>query len=709
VFLSAIHIVGVLKETAEAALARFRDDFLLWAPVFLGLGAGLYFGMGFEPPFARTGSLWAGALGLLLGLWRWSRNHPERESLAASFWIMAAVVVTLSGFALAQLRTVLVDAPMITKETRPLTISGTVESAEKLEGRAGTVLILSHLAIEDWAADETPRKVKISTKTFVDAAAGDQITLLAKLMPLSSPVMPYGYDFARHYYFEEIGATGIGLSPVKQLEGKDKEADLIDKIRKNIAQQVDQNVPPEQAGIVKALMTGERAAISDDDWQSLRVSGLAHIISISGLHVTLMAVPVFFLVRLLLAAIPFIALRYPIKKFAAVAALVACSLYVGLVVPSVPSTRALIMTAIGLIAIMLDRSPFSLRIVAVSAILVLVFTPESIWSVSFQMSFAAVTLLVAMAEATRGFWIAQMQEASVLKKFILFLVGSMLTSFVASLATAPFAMINFHQFASYSVLANTLSIPVTSLLIMPMLMISFALMPIGLGGYSLGAMGYGVEWLLAIARYVESLPYAQFIVPQMPQTFLLCIVAAMIAGVLFAGRFRALAFVPLILAVFVIMDFKAPDMIVSRKGTLAIHDQETMIVSNKRRDKFAAEEWRKSWGVAADAKKTPPKEGEIELTSGGTLRCDLSACRIEKGVMKIAYGHSLYALAQECSWADMMISTQVVPKDLCKGRSVKVFGKWQLEDAQGLSLDTQTGEMVTVRAARGNRPWVKTH
>jgi competence protein ComEC len=173
--------------------------------------------------------------------------------------------------------------------------------------------------------------------------------------------------------------------------------------------------------------------------------------------------------------IPYVALRWPVKKIAACVALLACCLYVGLVVPSVPTTRALLMTGIGLIAIMLDRSPFSLRLVAVSAVAVLVFAPESIWSVSFQMSFAAVTALVAAAEGARSYLTSLYREAGWIKRSVIFIIGTLVTSLIASLATAPYSLFHFQQIATYSVVANAMAVPISGLIIMPMVIASFFL------------------------------------------------------------------------------------------------------------------------------------------------------------------------------------------------------------------------------------------
>src|SRR3989338_2320638 len=394
---------STFQEFLEEFLSGQRENLLVWIPVFLGLGSALYFGLLYEPSVPTVCGLLAGLVFLCASMFRLYHREPNSFLLLSSFILSACLLCMSIGFGAAKLKTDLVDTIMIDRETRPVMVSAIVDHREEQEGNKGTLLFLSGVKIEGWDADKTPAKIRITARQKNDAAAGDRVEFLAKLTPLSPPVAPQAYDFARHYYFEGIGALGFTLSKVTVTDRADVGLINLENLRTSISNHIQTVVPEREAGIASALMTGERAAIADEDWNALRASGLSHIISISGLHVAMVAAPVFFLVRLFLAMIPFVALRYPTKKIAAGAALLVCCLYVGLVVPSVPTTRSLLMTGGALIAIMLDRSPFSLRLVGVSAILVLLASPESIWSVSFQMSFAAVAALVAMAEAMRPY------------------------------------------------------------------------------------------------------------------------------------------------------------------------------------------------------------------------------------------------------------------------------------------------------------------
>ncbi|MEK7801337.1 MAG: ComEC/Rec2 family competence protein, partial [Pseudomonadota bacterium] len=458
-----------------------------------------------------------------------------------------------------------------------------------------------------------------------------------------------------------------------------------------------------------ALMTGERAAIYEEDWQALRVSGLAHIISISGLHVAMVAGPVFFLVRFFLALIPFLALHYPIKKIAAACALLVACLYVGLVVPSVPTTRSLLMTAIMLIAVMLDRSPISMRLVAVSAIIVLIFQPESIWSASFQMSFAAVAALVAVAEALAPFWSSAYGQASWFKRAGLWVMGALLTSLVAALATAPFSLYHFGQLATYSVFANFVSIPLSGLIIMPMLMVSFILMPFGLDMWSLQLMGKGVEWLLDVARATENLPYAQLSIAAAPVSFL---VWSSVAGILLLflhGRVRLISIVPALVSFYCLMSATQPVMLVSEDGgVMALHDKKNMIVSSTKKSKFVTESWRKYLGVTVDNVLEFPREGMWQ-----NINCGGGLCRMVVTGQKITYGDKLYELHQDCSWADILITPQRAGYNFCKNKNILIVDYYALKQkgAMAFYVGDDGGRLTlkTVAEERGKRPWSEQH
>jgi len=221
------------------------------------------------------------------------------------------------------------------------------------------------------------------------------------------------------------------------------------RLRQAIGRRIVEALPGQAGAIANALITGERGGISEATNQAFRDSGLFHILSISGLHMVIMAGAVFFSIRLLLAAIPAIALRYPIKKWAAAAAMLGAFGYLMISGAAFATVRSYIMISIMFLAVMLDRPALALRNVALAALAILLVWPESLFDPGFQMSFAAVVALVAAYE-----WLRQREEqrAAVtmrgsLRQLLLFFGGIITSTLIASLAVAPFGIYHFHKSA----------------------------------------------------------------------------------------------------------------------------------------------------------------------------------------------------------------------------------------------------------------------
>ncbi len=723
--------------------SQAQDSVLIWVALCLGVGSAWYFALDREPSFAITGIL----LGSSLLLWLKLHSLYHRLTLTQNFdrqnfiflvrLCALACVLIATGFGLAHLHTWMCHTPMILNETKPLKITGTLEST-------GNPLILKDLIIEDkfngaWPAEKTPIKIRLSTKIPQSGQrgndhpqpirAGDRVSLLAKLTPPMRPTMPGGYDYARHYYFESMGGSGFALSKLEKLNGDVASSPLLgrnflswlENSRQNIAQSIRATIPPQTAGIAIALMTGERADIANEDWTALRASGLAHIISISGLHVAMVAAPVFFIVRFCLALFPAIALRYNIKKWAAFCALIACSLYVGFVEPSVPTTRALLMTGIALLAVMFDRSPFSLRLIGFSAIVILITAPESVWSASFQMSFAAVTSLVASINYAQKYIKGAQQKPDLITKFATYMLTAILTSFVASLATAPFVWFHFQQFSTYSILGNFLAMPISGLVIMPAVMLGLLLWPFGAAHYPILILGWGIEWLLAIAKMVQDLPYSYLTGHMSPFSALISIIIVGFILLLAHGRWKWAALPFLMFSLAATIFWQPPKLMISNDGNLLLmttenHGENTAYVSTLRRDKFTLKNWTQHLGIS-DAHAIPLEQQITLNKNGGFFLCDAHLCRIEIAQQKIAYGRSYPALSDACAWADYIITPNYLPKNFCAQQIVKKHqpyimdrgyfkrhGAILLEEKKPL-FAPQKLSVVTTIPPQDNRPW----
>ena len=354
---------------------------------------------------------------------------------------------------------------------------------------------------------------------------GDRVRLRALLMPPSPPVEPRGFDFARYAWFMQLGAVGYAWDPpelVAHAESRGWRL-AIAAVRQSIAIEVSEAAPGAAGAVAVALLTGLRGALPEQIWDEWAIAGIIHLLSISGLHMALVAGTVFFAVRVALALAPPLALRLPTKKVAALLALIGAFGYLLISGASVPAVRSFIMTAIMLLAVMVDRNPFSMRLVTFAALVLLLLKPEDLVGASFQMSFAAVIALIAayetgMAKRTGG-------SHGLDRRRLLYIAGCALTTVVASAATTPFSIYHFSRFSTYGIVANLIAVPLSAVWIMPLGMLGLLLIPLGLAAPCFVLMAQGIEIIIAVAAFVARLPGAALDVAQPPPAALLATVA----------------------------------------------------------------------------------------------------------------------------------------------------------------------------------------
>jgi competence protein ComEC len=457
-----------IQELIDDILAAQKNNLFLWAPFFFAVGIAIYFGLKFEPVFIMGfGCLCLSAIvSFLLFL-----NRDLSSISKALFLLSLAFCLVLLGFCVAQARSILVHTQMITKKMSPVEVIGNIESIELLSDKEGSRVILHNLEIERLKSGDTPRKIRLKIRQDDDLQKGQRIKILAGLNPPGAPVIPGGFDFQRMSYFEGIGAVGFAYAAPQILKYVKNANSMLDDLRDFFILNIDQEAQNPEKSIIIALMTGQRGAINDSNWDAMRDAGLAHLLAISGLHVGMVAGVLFFFSRLIMASFSRLTLHYPIKKYAAGIALIGAAFYTLMVGAPIPTQRALIMTGFMMVAIMVDRSPFSMRLVAVAALVVLFFTPESLTSVGFQMSFAAVVSLIYFYEVIRPYWRAMHSQAGWVRKVALYFIGVSLTTVIAGAATGVFSLYHFQHYANYGIIANLVAVPLMAFMIMPLIVV----------------------------------------------------------------------------------------------------------------------------------------------------------------------------------------------------------------------------------------------
>ncbi|MDU6244279.1 MAG: ComEC/Rec2 family competence protein, partial [Bradyrhizobium sp.] len=332
-----------------------------------------------------------------------------------------------------------------------------------------------------------------------------------------APVRPGSYDFARDMFFQGIGASGFVMGGITTLTPPQeggfglRYGAAMQGLRDAIDARIRARLDGDERAIATALLTGRRDAITPDVNDAMFISGLGHVLSISGYHMAVVAGVVFFAVRALLALIPGLTVSLPIKKWAAAAALVAAAFYLLLSGAEVATQRSFFMTAVVLIAVMVDRRAVTFRTLAVAAMIVLIAAPEALVHPSFQMSFAATLGLVALVQFGLPRLFAT-PDRSVTERIALWggreLAMLLLASLIAGLATTPYAAFHFHRITPYGVLANLAAMPVVSALVMPAGLLGLLAAPFGLDGLCWTLMGWGIDWMIAVTRWVAALPGA---------------------------------------------------------------------------------------------------------------------------------------------------------------------------------------------------------
>lgn len=499
----AAHAFRLMGNAAAAQEGRV----LLWSPAALAAGSGLYFALPSEPHVALAFVLAGlGLLCLLLG------------RRAGILMLVGAVVL---GFALAKFRAEMVATPLLAATTGEVAITGRVVAVDRATA-SRLVLILAPAAIEGLAAERVPRRIRLSLpEKFGQPAPGTELAFKGRLSPLPAPVMPGGFDYGRKLWFEGIGATGRVIStpvvtgmaagPAEWLD------DRLSGLRALIGARIHAALDEPYASFAEALITGERSTIPPAVNQSLLISGLFHILSISGLHMWLVAGGVFWAVRAALALVPPLALAWPIKKWAAGAAVLTGLFYLLLADSGVATERSFIMVAVVFFAVMVDRPALSTRNLALAALIILIREPEAAIDASFQMSFLAVLGLVAFHEAWSRRAASRAPKPVFQRHFAVRVAAwglsamalSLLTSFVAGAGSSLPAAYHFGRLSPYGVLANGLAVPVVGLVVMPAAVCSVLLMPLGLEWLPLRIMEEGLRLVVLISDGIAGLQGGQ--------------------------------------------------------------------------------------------------------------------------------------------------------------------------------------------------------
>ncbi|HXQ04152.1 MAG TPA: ComEC/Rec2 family competence protein [Bradyrhizobium sp.] len=675
---------------AEAGAGRL----LPWVPVAFGTGIAFYFAADREPVASVT-AVAATAFGVAAFLLRRQKIFPIAVMIAA----MAA------GFATATWKTARIAHGVLARPMYSVSLSGFVEARDIRERTDRFVLRVSQM--------ESPRgqtrleRVRLSVRKGTAPAVGSFVELKARLQPPLAPLRPGSYDFGRDMYFQGIGASGFVTDAIKTVEQPPlsgglslRYAALMQDLRDAIDARIRNVLDGDRRAIATALLTGRRDAITTPVNDAMFISGLGHVLSISGYHMAVVAGVVFFAVRALLALIPALTVGFPIKKWSAAAALAAAAFYLLLSGAEVATQRSFFMTAVVLIAVMVDRRAVTFRTLAVAAMIVLALAPEALVHPSFQMSFAATLGLVALVQIGMPRLFASPDNSATARVALWGgreIMTLALASFVAGLATTPYAAFHFHRVTPYGVLANLAAMPVVSAVVMPAGLLGLLAMPFGLDGVFWQLMGWGIDWMIVVTEWVAALPGA---IGRMAAFGIGPLIAAS-AGIVLLGLLRTplrwTGLAVLVLAVVWALAVPQPDILISGDGhNVGVRGRDGRLhLMRTAKDAFLVKEW-----LAADADARQP--GDASLADG--VSCDEAGCvtqLADGGFVALALRPD--ALSDDCERAALVVAARQAPPS-CPS---PVIGQDRLRRQGAMALRrTRDGFAVDAVKPKGiDRPW----
>jgi competence protein ComEC len=623
-----------LLASAEAALDERRLFVLLPFVVIVGLVTSVE-----APAEAQPAALGLGAAVIALATaMSWHNLLRLRLAvLAAAFW---------AGFCLLPIHgafwgTAMLDRPAYGTYTATIdeVLTETPEEAR---------VVVSHIEPGKGARPVPVRRARLAIKGAPMLAPGDVITGPLRLAPVPGPIYPGGFDTQFHAYFDGIGAYGNSTKPPTVISTGSESAPtrMLDRLRRGISARIDAVLPQPSAGVARAIINGDQSAVTDAARDTMATAGIAHVLSVSGLHLTIVAGGVFWFLRLLLAGVDGLARRVSVKRLAAVGGMAAALFYYGISGGNVAAFRSTLMILLVFGAVLFGRRALTMRNVAIAGLVVIATDPASVFRPSFQLSFAAVIALVGAYENMRG---DGSRDRSLLVHAWTYAKGIVITSVVAGLATLVFSVYHFQQTSPLGVVGNLATLPLVGFIMMPAALIAVLAMPFGVDAPFLYAMGWSIDRMLEMAGVVAGWSEHLRASPLLTPAALVIGLAALAWFAFFKDRWRLLGpALTLPLVVLFALD-RQPDVLVSdTTRAVVIRGPTGLEVADGKSKSFALDVWRDTYAdlIATTANRS----------------CDSEACIGESSAgFSWAIVNEASAFAEECARVDLLITRLTAP------------------------------------------------
>jgi len=692
----------------ERWLEAERDQLALWLPVMLGGGIAVWFVL---PDHTGWTATLLATLGIALAAGAIGRHGRAARAVAVGA-LMVALGTGLIWWRAGQATHFVLSRPTIA------TFTARVERIEPLPARDLVRLRLAPVAIVPQAgraAPALPRRLRLNLAVGdvpPGIAVGVTLRLSARLMPPPEPAVPGAYDYARTAWFDRIGATGRGFAPVTIVAGARTTEPAL---RHRLSAHIEASAGGGGAGgIAAALATGEQGSIPLDDTEAMRRSGLAHLLSVSGLHISAAVAATMILVSRLLALSPWVALRWRVPLVAGAAGALVAIGYTLLTGAEVPTIRSCVAALCVLIALALGREALTLRLVAAGALVVLLLYPESLVGPSFQLSFAAVASIIALNEHPRIRALFAPRDEPRLTSVARGLGSLLLTGIVVEAALLPISLYHFQKAGIYGAVANICAIPLTTFVIMPLEAGALLFDLVGAGAPLWWATRIALDVLLWIARTTAAIPGSVAPLPAMPDAAFGLMVAGGLWIALWRTAWRRLGVVPLAFGAAWALSTPAPDLLVTGDGRhVAVRMQDGAVaLLRDRTGDYTADMMAQGGGTTG----LP-----VLWSDQRSARCSRDLCiatrmvgdrRWQMLATRSTYAISAETLVDACARADIVISERRLP-GRCRPRWLRL-DRTTLGRTGGVAITfhpsglagSATARMKTVRRAGDGHPWI---
>jgi competence protein ComEC len=688
--------IAAIFAVLERQLEQERDQFALWLPIGFGAGIALWFVL-------PTSLAWIGAAvaigGIAMAAILFGSGRRAGQAVA---WFAGAMLI---GLMVIWIKAIVVAAPRLGDRPVVKSFSARIDEVEPLQARG---LVRLRLAPDPAAGLPPHIRVNVDAKTVpAYVPTGSRIDVRARLMAPAGPPVPGGYDFAQVAWFQGLGATGKALDPptMHLIEGGGFRSWLAD-VRQRLSAHIESRIKGAgEGGVAASFVTGDQGAIPETDNDALRQAGLAHLLSVSGLHVSAVVGGTMILALRLLALSPRLALRAPLPLIAAGAGALAGVGYTLLSGAQVPTIRSCIAALLVLAGISLGREAMTLRLVAAGALIVMLFWPESLAGPSFQLSFAAVASLIALHEHPRMAAFVARHEESWPWRIGREGVSLLISGLVIELALSPIALFHFHKSGLYGAVANIVAIPLSTFVIMPLEALSLLLDTVGLGAPIWWLTGRSLSLLLWIAHIVGDAPGAQAALSTMPGGAFALMVAGGLWITLWRTRMRRLGAIPLVIGAIWALLTPPPDILVTGDGrhvAIRTTDGRIALLRPKAGDYVR--------GVLGEASGT--QADALNLDDLKTAHCgnDMCVTDIRAGgrtwrvlATRSPFLIDIATMNRACADVDVAISDRRLPRS-CHPRWLKL-DRPALAQTGGVAIRLGSGDVDSVNDDVGQHPW----